>query len=101
VVIPLLILAVPLFDIFSVMWIRTRQGKSIFHADKNHFSHRLVNMGMNVKSAVGFLYLLTFCAGIPAVILPTLSLSGVLIVFFQTVVIMLLIAMLEHYGKKN
>jgi UDP-GlcNAc:undecaprenyl-phosphate GlcNAc-1-phosphate transferase len=100
VVIPLLVFAVPLFDIFSVMWIRMHQGKSIFHADKNHFSHRLVNMGMNVKTAVCFLYVLTFCAGLPSLILPMLSLSGVLVVFFQTVVIMILIALLEYYGKK-
>jgi len=101
VIIPLLVFVVPLFDIFSVMWIRMRQGKSIFHADKNHFSHRLVNMGMNVKTAVCFLYILTFCAGLPSLILPMLTIGGVFVVFFQTVVIMILIALLEYYGKKS
>ena len=38
---PLLALSVPLFDTFSVIYIRWRNGDSIFLGDKRHFSHRL------------------------------------------------------------
>lgn len=101
VVIPLCILAVPIFDVVSVIFIRAISGKSIFSADKNHFSHRLVAMGMNVKTAVIFLYLVTFFAGLPSLLLPVLSLAGVLIVFLQMIGFMSIIAVLEYYGKKR
>lgn len=97
VVIPILVLAVPLFDVFSVIFIRIAQGRLIFKPDKNHFSHRLVNMGMNVKTAVLFLYLITFCVGLPSILLPILPLCGVLVVFIQTLVIMSIIAIFEYY----
>lgn len=100
VVIPLLVLAVPIFDVLSVICIRLIHRKPIFQPDKNHFSHRLVNMGMDVRPAVLFLYLLTFCVGLPSVLLPQLSLCGVVVVFLQTVGIMAIIAILECYGKK-
>lgn len=99
--IPLLVLAVPLFDTLSVIFIRIAHKKPIFQPDKNHFSHRLVNMGMKIKTAVLFLYLVTFCVGLPSVLLPQLSLSGVLIVFSQAVGIMVVIAILEYYGENN
>lgn len=101
VVIPLLILAVPLFDVLSVIFIRILYKKSIFHPDKNHFSHRLVNLGMNVKTAVLFLYLVTFCVGVSSILLPQLSFLGVVIVFLQALGIMIVIAILEYYGKNN
>src|SRR5690606_15600815 len=56
---PLCVLAVPLYDTVTVLWIRLRQGKSPFHADKNHFSHRLVDLGLNKTQAVLTIYLLT------------------------------------------
>ena len=43
---PLCVMAVPLYDMTSVIFIRLRQGRSPFEADKNHFSHRLVELGM-------------------------------------------------------
>lgn len=101
VVIPLLVLAVPIFDVSSVIFIRWVHKKPIFQPDKNHFSHRLVDMGMNIRTAVLFLYLLTFCVGLPSVLLPQLSLTGVIIVFLQAVGIMGVIAVLEYYGKNN
>lgn len=101
VVIPLLILAVPIFDVLSVIYIRIKYRKPIFLPDKNHFSHRLVTMGMKVRTAVLFLYLLTFCVGLPSVLLPLLPLMGVIIVFLQTIGVMTIIAILEYYGKGN
>lgn len=101
VVIPLLVLAVPLFDVLSVIFIRILHKKPIFLPDKNHFSHRLVDMGMKIKTAVLFLYLIAFCVGLPSVLLPQLSLSGVGIVFLQAIGIIIIIAILEYYGKNN
>ena len=41
---PLFILAIPLYDFTSVMLIRLGRGHSPFRPDKNHFSHRLVEL---------------------------------------------------------
>lgn len=101
VIIPLLILAVPIFDLISVICIRIKRKKSIFCADKNHFSHRLVSLGMGVKSTVFFLYLLAFCVGLPSLLLPSLSLTGAIIVFSQAIGIMVSVALLEYYVQAN
>ncbi|HIK92830.1 MAG TPA: undecaprenyl/decaprenyl-phosphate alpha-N-acetylglucosaminyl 1-phosphate transferase, partial [Planctomycetes bacterium] len=43
---PLCILAVPLYDFVTVILIRLNDGRSPFHGDKSHFSHRLVELGL-------------------------------------------------------
>jgi UDP-GlcNAc:undecaprenyl-phosphate/decaprenyl-phosphate GlcNAc-1-phosphate transferase len=49
---PLLILAVPIFDLVSVIVIRTRLGKPIWIGDNNHISHRLARRGFSRSLAV-------------------------------------------------
>ncbi len=39
------ILAVPIFDILRVIFIRIKKGKSPFDPDKNHVHHRMVSLG--------------------------------------------------------
>ncbi len=62
-IIPLCILAVPWYDLISVVFLRWRQGRSPFHADKQHLSHRLVNLGLSPPAAVGVIYLLALAIG--------------------------------------
>ncbi|MBE6356875.1 MAG: undecaprenyl/decaprenyl-phosphate alpha-N-acetylglucosaminyl 1-phosphate transferase [Lentisphaerae bacterium] len=52
VLIPLLILALPLFDTAMVVIIRTINKKPFWIGDHNHISHRFVRMGLNRKTAV-------------------------------------------------
>ena len=66
---PLCILAVPLYDMTTVIVIRLYQGRSPFQADKNHFSHRLTMLGMTRRQAVWTIYLTTFTTGLAGVIL--------------------------------
>lgn len=54
---PLFILAVPLLDLTSVVWIRTRAGKPFWIGDNQHFSHRLVRSGRSRPTAVMLLWL--------------------------------------------
>ena len=56
---PVIVLAVPLYDLIVVSIIRISRGKSPFVGDTNHFSHRLVARGMSRRTAVLSLYLLT------------------------------------------
>lgn len=59
VLLPLFILALPLFDTLAVVVIRTRNRKPFWIGDHNHISHRFVRMGMSPKQAVFCVHLLS------------------------------------------
>ncbi|MGC8713196.1 MAG: glycosyltransferase family 4 protein [Leptodesmis sp.] len=63
VLLPYLILAVPILDIFTVVVARLRRGQSPFKADKRHLHHRLLQAGLSQRLAVLFIYSLTLWAG--------------------------------------
>jgi UDP-GlcNAc:undecaprenyl-phosphate GlcNAc-1-phosphate transferase len=56
-------LAIPWYDLVSVVSIRLWQGRSPFHADKQHLSHRLVALGLSPSRAVGMICLLAVMIG--------------------------------------
>ncbi len=93
---PLIALAVPLYDFTSVVIIRILQGKSPLIGDKQHFSHRLVKRGMSQRQAVLTIYLATACTGLGATILHQVSVGGMIMIFIQTILILLIIAILEQ-----
>jgi UDP-GlcNAc:undecaprenyl-phosphate GlcNAc-1-phosphate transferase len=68
-VVPLCILAVPCYDLVSVVLLRLSQGRSPFHADKQHLSHRLVGRGLSGWTAVRVIYLLAVASGASGLIL--------------------------------
>jgi UDP-GlcNAc:undecaprenyl-phosphate GlcNAc-1-phosphate transferase len=99
---PLCILAVPLYDFTSVILIRLIQGRSPFHADKCHFSHRLVEMGLSKPAAVLTVHLVTLTTGLGALLLyyvegwtPALLILGLI------VCILGVIAILETAGRRS
>jgi UDP-GlcNAc:undecaprenyl-phosphate GlcNAc-1-phosphate transferase len=67
------ILAVPCYDLLSVVLLRLSQGRSPFHADKQHLSHRLVERGLSIGMAVRVIYLLALASGTSGVILYVLG----------------------------
>jgi UDP-GlcNAc:undecaprenyl-phosphate GlcNAc-1-phosphate transferase len=99
VVVPVLVLGVPLFDTFSVMVIRWREKRPLFVGDKCHFSHRLVELGMSVRQAVIFIYLVTLCVGVSAILIPELNIFGSLVVLAQESLVFALITLLMIKGK--
>lgn len=60
---PLLILAVPLFDLVCVVVIRWRAGQPFYIGDTNHLSHRLVRKGLSPTTAVLVIWLLAAVCG--------------------------------------
>jgi UDP-GlcNAc:undecaprenyl-phosphate GlcNAc-1-phosphate transferase len=100
VIMPLLILGVPIFDTVSVILIRIYRKKPLFVGDKNHFSHRLVYLGMTQPQAVAFIYLVTFCVGINSTLLFTVGKTGAAVILLQAVVIFIIIALLEYTGRR-
>ena len=74
--VPLLALAVPLADTTFAFFRRIIHGQSPFHADKGHFHHRLLAIGLSQKQAVAVLYGISAVLGLIAVLLAG---SGVLV----------------------
>ncbi len=93
---PLVVLAIPLYDFVSVTLLRLSQGKSPFVGDTQHFSHRLVKRGMSTPQAVLTIYLATACTGLGGIILLHASTTGMILIFAQTIMIVSIIAILEQ-----
>ena len=97
---PLCVLAVPLYDFCSVVLIRLSQGRSPFHADKSHFSHRLVDLGMSRKHAVLTIYLITITTGLGGLLLYQVeSWAGALLVLLMVACLLAVIAILETAAR--
>ena len=99
VLVPIVVLAVPLYDVVSVCWHRIRAGQSIFKGDRRHFSHRLVKRGMSVPAAVLTIYLATATTAMSALLLPRCDWPTACVVFAQCVCVVAIIAVLEHSPK--
>ncbi len=95
ILVPLFILAVPLFDTLAVVVIRLRAGKPIYIGDHNHISHRFVKMGMSRKRAVFMVHLLALLLGLS--VLPILwgSFKIALICVIQAALLLILVSALQ------
>lgn len=93
---PLLVMAVPLYDTTSVIWIRIREGRSPFQADRSHFSHRLVERGLTPPRAVLTIDLVTLASGLGALLLARLASPWAAVVVAQTACLLGVVAMLER-----
>ncbi len=97
---PLFILAVPLFDTLSVIVIRIRRGVSIFQADRNHLSHRLVALGLSHREAVAFLGGIAVAMGLPALLLATIDRRDAVLLLCHQVLLLALISLLMRAGLR-
>ena len=98
---PLCVLAVPLYDTISVVWIRLRSGRSPFEGDTNHFSHRLVDLGLSKTQAVLTIYLTTAACGLSALVLHQVNTAGAVTIVLSIVCLLAVIAILETTARKK
>ncbi len=98
---PLVVLAVPLYDFTSVTLIRLSQGKSPFVGDLQHFSHRLVRRGLTKRTGVLVIYAVTGVTAIGGVSLGSLQAWQAALVGVQTLLVVALIALLEFTTAKG
>jgi len=98
---PLVVMAVPLYDFISVTLLRISQGKSPFIGDTQHFSHRLRKRGLSDTQTVLALYLATLCTGLGATFLYQVNLAGTILIFAQTFMILAIIAVFETTAKND
>lgn len=92
---PLCLLAIPLYDTASVIWIRLREGRSPFKADRRHFSHRLLDLGLTKTQAVWTIYIASITCSLGALLLPRTDKLGTLFVLLIVISMLMMLSMLE------
>ena len=92
---PIVIMAVPLYDMITVTLIRLRQRRSPFVGDLNHFSHRLVRRGLSKRAAVMVVWMATAATGLGGVMFGSLAPWQALLVASQAAIVVALLARLE------
>ncbi|MCM3236404.1 undecaprenyl/decaprenyl-phosphate alpha-N-acetylglucosaminyl 1-phosphate transferase [Heyndrickxia oleronia] len=68
ILIPILVLSVPIFDNLYVIIKRFLQGKPIYIADRSQIHYRLISKGLNPKQSTVFIFLLSTCFSLLAII---------------------------------
>jgi len=101
VLMPLVVMAVPLYDLCSVVGIRLWQGRHPFSGDQQHFSHRLVRMGLSRPTAVMVIWLVTLATGIGGVILASVAPWQAAVIAVQVAAVLGILAILEQTGRSQ
>lgn len=94
--VPLVLLAVPLYDFTSVVLIRLSQGKSPFVGDLQHLSHRFERRGITRPVVSAGVWALTGITALGAVSMARGSPEQTVLVLAQTLLTLLLLAALER-----
>jgi len=90
--IPLLILAVPIFDTMFVTLMRSFNSRKIFQGGKDHISHRMVVLGLSEKRTVIALYVISAIFG--GISILSMFVSPVV----TTILILLAVISLIYFG---
>ncbi|MDH4223992.1 MAG: sugar transferase, partial [candidate division Zixibacteria bacterium] len=61
--VPILILSYPIFDISLVTFTRLKEGRKIYQGGKDHTSHRFMNLGFQLKNTLNYIYLISLGLG--------------------------------------
>jgi UDP-GlcNAc:undecaprenyl-phosphate/decaprenyl-phosphate GlcNAc-1-phosphate transferase len=68
VLVPVIVLSVPILDVTLVTVARLRHGRSPFQGGRDHISHRLVRLGLPIRTAVGTIYVAAGSLGVIALV---------------------------------
>lgn len=96
VLMPIVILAIPLYDFVSVTLIRLSQGKSPFVGDLQHFSHRIRERGLGSRSTILVIYALTLATGISGLLISRAEPWQAIVLGVQIFALISAIALFEY-----
>ena len=90
-VLPMLALGIPIFDTLFSMLRRFLERRSVFSADRRHFHHRLLALGLTQRHVVLVIYALTaLAAGLGMFMMLTRNVQS-LVVLFCVLILLLLV----------
>jgi UDP-GlcNAc:undecaprenyl-phosphate/decaprenyl-phosphate GlcNAc-1-phosphate transferase len=92
VIVPVLALALPIFDTAFAIVRRVSSGRSIGQADKDHLHHRLLRLGLSHRSTVLVMWAASAWIGLSAVAVADLTLSRALIILGMVALVVLFVA---------
>jgi len=96
VLMPVVILAVPLYDFVTITLIRLYQGKSPFVGDTQHFSHRIRDRGLGARSTILVIYALTLATGISGLLMTRAVPWQAIVLGLQVLSLLAAIALFEY-----
>lgn len=71
--IPLLVMGFPVLDTAFSIIRRLWEGRAPWKFDKDHIHHRFLKLGMDTKQSIAFIYLITLCMSLVAIIISVLQ----------------------------
>ena len=92
---PLVVLAIPLYDLVTVIALRLVQRRNPFLGDDQHFIHRLSRRGLGARGVLVLVGACTVATGIGGVMLSRLEAWQAVLVVLQTMMILIVLALLE------
>jgi UDP-GlcNAc:undecaprenyl-phosphate GlcNAc-1-phosphate transferase len=92
---PVMVLAVPLYNMIYVIIFRFRNDLPIANHDLNHLHHRLMRLGLSPKGSVWVIYLFTFSLSINSILLIQAQWWEALIIFIQVCATVILFFVME------
>jgi len=101
VLIPVFILAMPLFDLVAVTIIRWKIRKPFYIGDHNHISHRFLKMGMSRRMSVMLVHLLALTIGMSVLPLLWGDERTTVVSLIQAVTVLIIVSLLQKSGKKE
>jgi UDP-GlcNAc:undecaprenyl-phosphate GlcNAc-1-phosphate transferase len=88
---PLLALGIPIFDTFFSILRRFIERRSMFSADRRHFHHKLIDLGLKQRHVVVTIYIVTLMAVGLGMFMMVARNIGSLVVFFCILLLLLLV----------
>jgi UDP-GlcNAc:undecaprenyl-phosphate GlcNAc-1-phosphate transferase len=106
--VPVLILGVPIFDMIFTTIMRIKEGKVhsvaewLDYGGKDHFNHRLIDLGLRSRGSVLFICFITAALGISALLVSRAEDTFVgILAIFQGIIIFGAIGVLMIVGAKR
>ena len=105
--VPIFLLSIPIFDMTLITVMRIREGKVsdlgtwLSYAGKDHFHHRLVDLGFSKGGAVFFIYCVAITLGIDAVVIRDVEALNAFLLLLKAALTFALIALLMVTGKRT
>jgi UDP-GlcNAc:undecaprenyl-phosphate GlcNAc-1-phosphate transferase len=98
-IMPMTMLSIPILDVISAIWRRTRDKQNVFSPDRLHVHHKLLDMGLNNRNILAVIYGLCLLSGLAAILFESSDNNYIFILFAWILVSIFFIYL--HYKKKD